>query len=318
MKMLPFKTYRPWIVKNMMTLATVALILAYGLFVQWAWGWRDIIALWAQVGSGTAILALGLLVSTYFLRTWRFADYFPNETRGRFATLFRLTQIHNILNIMLPFRSGETSFPLLMRKEFSVPLARGTAALLVMRLFDLHALLAAAGVGLAPRYGALGWLAWALFLVAPAVAFAARAPLFAGLSRLLPARLSGVLEGLKAGLPHDARAFARSWCATLVNWFVKIAILTWVLVLMGGIPLGAGFGGALGGELSSVLPVHAPAGVGTYPAGISAGAVAFGAPASRDALQALAKAAVNVHLLITVSALLGAALALMLPARPHG
>ncbi len=58
-------------------------------------------------------------------------------------------------------------------------------------------------------------------------------------------------------------------------------------------PVAAAFGGALGGELSSVLPFHAPGGVGTYPAGIVAGAVSFGASASPDAMVRLAAAAVN-------------------------
>ncbi len=63
----------------------------------------------------------------------------------------------------------------------------------------------------------------------------------------------------------------------MLNWGVKVLVLAWVLALMGVEPIAACFGGALGGEISSVLPVHAPAGVGTYPAGIAAGAAAFGA-----------------------------------------
>ena len=74
-------------------------------------------------------------------------------------------------------------------------------------------------------------------------------------------------------------------------------------------------GGAVGGELSSVLPFHAPAGVGTYPAGIAAGAVAFGAARSGPSFSELLQAAVNGHLLIVVSALAATALALPLSSR---
>ncbi|MGO7565723.1 UPF0104 family protein, partial [Rhizobium johnstonii] len=77
---------------------------------------------------------LVLLTSTYFLRTWLIYDYFPKETAGRFAVLFRVTHIHNLLNIMLPFRAGETSFPLLMLTEFGIPLTRGTSALLAAEM----------------------------------------------------------------------------------------------------------------------------------------------------------------------------------------
>ncbi|MGO8632108.1 UPF0104 family protein, partial [Rhizobium ruizarguesonis] len=56
----------------------------------------------------------------------------------------------------------------------------------------------------------------------------------------------------------------------------------------------------LGGELSAVLPRHAPGGVGTYPAGSTAGAIALGAASERLALAALAQASVKAHLRIIV------------------
>ena len=90
-------------------------------------------------------------------------------------------------------------------------------------------------------------------------------------------------------------------------------MLAWVLGLMGVGPIAACFGGALGGEFSSVLPVHAPAGVGTYPAGIVAGAAAFGADKDAAALAVLAKASINTHLLTIVSALAGTGISLLLP-----
>ncbi|WJH39454.1 flippase-like domain-containing protein [Aliirhizobium terrae] len=144
-----------------MTLLTLAIVILYAAFIQWVWGWGSVLALWEAAGLGSALAALLALLATYVLRTWRIYDYFPKETGGRFGTLLRLTQVHNLLNIMLPFRSGEASFPLLMKREFDLPLARGTAALFVMRLFDLHALLAAAGIGLVLQTGDQGGALWA-------------------------------------------------------------------------------------------------------------------------------------------------------------
>src|SRR5689334_5076424 len=118
--------------RNRIALLTVALILLYAVFVQWIWGWSTILAAWAEVGATNIVLALVLLVGTYFVRAHRIKDYFPSQTAGRFLWLFRVTQVHNLLNIMLPLRTGETSFPLLMRSEFGVPLAHGTSALLVL------------------------------------------------------------------------------------------------------------------------------------------------------------------------------------------
>jgi uncharacterized membrane protein YbhN (UPF0104 family) len=303
--------------QNRITLLTMAVVILYAAFIQWIWGWGAILAGWQAVGLPIILLALALLVGTYVIRTHRMHDYFPRETSGQFLRLFRVTQVHNLLNIMLPFRSGETSFPLLMRSEFGVPLAHGTAALLVLRLLDLHALLTAAGLGLVAA-ASQPWLAgllWALFLLLPLLLFPFKRPLMQAVKGRVSGKLARIAEEVDDGLPADIATFIRAWLLTLANWGVKVLVLAWVLGLMGVLPVAAMFGGALGGELSSVLPVHAPAGVGTYPAGITAGAAVLGAVRDAAMLDVLAKASINAHLLIVVSALVGTGLSLIFPSR---
>ncbi|MBZ7920932.1 flippase-like domain-containing protein [Ensifer adhaerens] len=307
---------RSWLARNRMTLLSAAAIAAYAAFVEWFWGWPALLKQWSEIGFGSAVSALVLLVATYFIRCYRIYDYFPKETAGRFLPLFRVTQVHNLLNIMLPFRAGETSFPLLMRSEFSVPLARGTSALLVMRLLDLHALLVVAAVGLViGRGSAVLWAAWLAAFVSPLLLFLLKNQVIALARRLLPTKLDAIVDELEAGVPANIVAFLRAWGMTILNWAVKVIVLAWVLAFMGVAPLAACFGGALGGELSSVLPMHAPAGVGTYPAAIAAGAVSFGAHADRAGLEQLAAAGVNAHLLIIVSAVAGTMLSMALGRR---
>lgn len=301
--------------RHRISVLTLACILLYALFIEMTLGWGAVLAAWRAIGLPATALALLLLVSTYFVRAWRLSDYFPQETAGRFVEIFRLAQVHNVLNIVLPFRSGETSFPILMRSQFAVPLLRGTSALLVMRLLDLHALLAAAGAGLVlGSASALRWGGWLLFLLAPLLAFQVKDPLMRLGQGRMPARFARFLADVEAGLPRDNPALLRAWAMTVLNWGIKVAVLAWILGLMGVGPLSASFGGALGGELSSVLPVHAPAGVGTYPAGIVAGAVALGATAETGTVGVLARASVNLHLLMLVSALAGLAVSLLLSA----
>ena len=91
--------------RNRIALLAAALILAYAAFVQWIWGWASILSAWREVGVDNILLALALLVGTYFVRAHRIKDYFPRETAGRFLWLFRVTQVHNLLNIMLPLRT---------------------------------------------------------------------------------------------------------------------------------------------------------------------------------------------------------------------
>jgi uncharacterized membrane protein YbhN (UPF0104 family) len=307
---------RNWLFHNKITLLTVAMIALYALFIEWFFGWGTILASWQAVHIWTILMALVLLVGTYFIRTHRMQDYFPRETHGQFLRLFRVTQVHNLLNIMLPFRAGETSFPLLMRSEFGVPLVHGTSALLVLRLLDLHALLAAAGLGLVASASRpyIAAVLWALFLLLPLILFPLKSRLIATMRQRLP-RLATVVDEIDDGLPRDVSAFTRAWLLTVLNWGVKVLVLAWVLGLMGVLPVAATFGGALGGELSSVLPVHAPAGVGTYPAGIGAGAAAFGSARDAATLDVLAKASINTHLLMIVSALVGTGMSLILGAR---
>jgi uncharacterized membrane protein YbhN (UPF0104 family) len=183
-----------------------------------------------------------------------------------------------------------------------------------MRLFDLHALLAAAGIGIviASPHQVTASVVWLAFLLLPVGAFIARRGLVRFAARVLPKKAQPVVHEIERGLPANTRAFARAWFATVVNWLVKVLVLAWALGLMNVAPLAASFGGALGGELSSVLPVHAPGGVGTYPAGITAGALAFGALGDKVSLTNLAQASINGHLLVVVSSLIGTALGLLI------
>lgn len=302
-----------WFHRNRMWLVTAATLIAYVAFLEIAFGIRALASELSAIGIAPLLTALILLVATYVVRCWRVADYFPRETQGQFRRLLRLTLVHNLLNIMLPLRSGEASFPLLMRSEFGMPLARATAALLVMRLLDLHALLAAAGIGLVigKDWALPALLLWLAFLLAPIPPFALKGPILK-LSARLPKRLQTLVDEIENGLPASPLAFLRAWGATLLNWGVKVVVLAWVLRLMDVAPIAASFGGALGGELSSVLPVHAPGGVGTYPAGIVAGALSFGADASAATLAQIGKAAVNAHLLILISAFVGTGLAVLI------
>ncbi|KQV43483.1 MULTISPECIES: lysylphosphatidylglycerol synthase domain-containing protein [unclassified Rhizobium] len=306
-----------WFVRHRMTIISLAAVFAYAVFVEWIWGWPALFRQWAAIGAAPVVSALALLVATYFIRCYRIYDYFPGETHGHFLRLLRVTQVHNLLNIMLPFRAGETSFPILMRSEFAVPLTRSASALLLMRLLDLHALFAAAGVGIVIERAnhPVDWLLWAAFLASPLLLFLLKGHFLAMIGKRLPTRLEGLLHEIESGLPASAIAFIRAWLMTVLNWSTKVAVLAWVLFAIGVTPLGACFGGALGGELSSVLPVHAPGGVGTYPAGITAGAISFGAATDKSALELLGSASVNAHLMIIVSAVAGTLLSLVLSPR---
>lgn len=300
-------TKRQWMCRRRALLLSVLAVIAYTVFIEWLFGWETVLAQWQALGFVPVVAASALMLASYLLRAWRIHDYFPEETTGNFARLFRITQVHNVLNIMLPLRTGEISFPVLMKTEFGISIIRATSALLVMRLLDLHALLAAGTVGIVfeASQGPVGRLVWFLFLILPTFVYALRRPVFQLLADRGPQRFQRIGAELEAGLPRTMLLFVRAWIMTLINWFAKVAMLAMLLGYLGVKPVAATFGGALGGELSSVLPIHAPAGVGTYPAAITAGALGFGGADSPEARENLSRASINLHLLIVFAALAG-------------
>ena len=86
-----------------------------------------------------------------------------------------------------------------------------------------------------------------------------------------------------AGAFRASRGGWRAWGYAVANWVLKLGIVGALLAPLANLPYGSAFAGALGGELAAVLPLQAPAGVGTYEAGVAAGAqVRHGAAESEE------------------------------------
>ncbi len=291
---------------------TLAFLYVLDRYVGWTRLWQP----WATLSAGAVGTALLLLLISYLLRAARLYDYFHADMAGGFPLCLRLTLWHNLLNNFLPMRTGELSFPVLMSRYFQVPAIRSVPALLWFRFLDLHTLAAlggAAALGLVHAPAWTGWL-WLAWLPLPWLAY--RVGLWLA-PRLAGDHLRGwrhLAEQALGSLPTTGRALWRSWAWTVVNWSVKLAVFAWLLGQLSSLALPAALLGAIGGELSSVLPVHGIAGLGTYEAGVVAG-LALWEVAAVDALAA----AVNLHFFLLGGTLLGGLLALALP-RPdtHG
>lgn len=292
------------------TLLNLAVIAAFGWAVQHYWGWSRLLTPWQQIPLATLLLALLGMALSYAIRALRIFIAECEIPSGAYWHCLRLIVINSALNLLLPARSGEASFPILLKRWFGIDLARGTGTLLWLRLLDLHVLAsigtacAAAGWQLPTRATAdLVWLAAALAASAPLLLFA----LHSQLSRTLANRdgklVALALRGL-GGIPSQFRALLRDLLLTWSSWIVKLAALGWVLSRLGNLSPLAGVLGTIGGDLSTVLPVHAPGGFGTYEAGV----LALLAPADAPS-GALLAAAVDLHLLLLTISLLSGAVA---------
>ena len=139
----------------MLNIKTIKIILLWLIFfgfiiaIEYFFGWKAILVPWQTLSPPAIVIAMLLFLLSYQIRTWRLYDYFLPHTKGNWLTTLRLMLLHNILNNLLPARSGEVSFPLLMKRYFSVGYSHSLPALLWFRLLDLHTLLSV---------GAIAWI----------------------------------------------------------------------------------------------------------------------------------------------------------------
>lgn len=82
---------------------------------------------------------LFIYVSYYIFLTLRF-DTLIHSQKTPFINLLGITSVHNMLNNLLPARSGELSYIYLMKKRFDLRGSEGVATLLVARIMDFIAI----------------------------------------------------------------------------------------------------------------------------------------------------------------------------------
>jgi hypothetical protein len=281
-----------------------SIFFAFIIGIEAYWGWGTILAPWEILSNTSIIVAILLFLLSYQIRTWRLYDYFLPHTKDGWIAALRLMLLHNILNNLLPARSGEISFPLLMKRYFGLDYAHTIPALLWFRLLDLHTLLS------------IGVIIWGLtelakhaLLYLPLLALWLLLPLiFYYLKNLIQQKTShSFVQKVLDGLPQSTAKFWRNWLLTWLNWTVKLGVLAWLLGQFLKVDLAYLVSSVIAGELSSVLPFHAPGGVGTYEVGMVAPLLAV-----IDA-ETAAKAAINVHLFMLLSSIMGGLIGWLLP-----
>ncbi len=291
-----------------------ALLAALVIVVQMTVGWGPLLSPWLEISPS---LLLGLFILTalsYALRAVRVYDYFRPRFRGCFFTVLRLSVLHNTANNLLPMRAGEMVFPWLMRRYFGHGFLDAAAALLWIRVLDLHflALLGLFIVNL--REPAWIWPLAALFWVAGLVLFVPLGRFVRGGSGLRRPGILGTLGHLVRRLamaaPSNPWIIARVYLWTALTWTLKFTAFAVLLEHFLPVEFWRVMTGVMGAELSTVLPFHGIAGSGSYELAV----VAALAPLGVDPKAALA-GAVNLHLFLLGTTLVLGGLAFLLPRR---
>jgi uncharacterized membrane protein YbhN (UPF0104 family) len=239
-----------------------ALLVALIAWVQRSVGWGAVFAAWQHIPPADLVAIIALTFAGYVARAARIAVHFSGPLRESPLRCFRVMALHNVANNFLPMRTGELSFPLLLKREFGLAPSRSVGALLWLRALDLGAVFVAAAWSLG--IDRLGWLAGGaiglLGLILPAVVFR--------ILSVTPVHGEGILARLASGLPVSGASMVQGQVLTLVHWGMKLAAWAWLLSSLGGIEPVLAWAGAVAGELTSVLPIHGIAGAGTYEAGV--------------------------------------------------
>ena len=246
-------------------------------------------------------LALLLMPLIQWLRAWRFGLVLTGRPALPSMAMVWLAIRLVVCNFLLPFKLGELSFPLMMRRAFGVEYARSAGILVLVRCLDAGtagALLCLAAGALLPG-GAFGWSARALLaagiamLVGPLVLISAAAPLrqlAARVPRLAPTALR-LLWG--ATMLHAPTARAQAFVLTLAIWLAH-AMLGWLAasaVVSDISPIATTLATAAS-NLAFALPLPAIAGLGPPQAAWAAALGLAGLPWSITVATALVSQAV--------------------------
>lgn len=256
-----------------------------------------------QALSGLLIATLLLTqVSSYLCRAGRLYSQLEPRVPLGLAGYLRLTLLHNLSINVLPFRAGELLLPAVLKQQ-GLSLKEAIGTLLWLRIQDALVLALLAILlwpGLPHELRGLAGIGFLLFLALGHHYLPSWQPRNVHLARLCEIARPVV----------DASATSWSWC--LANWGSKLLGLGIVLAALAGLPFADALPGALGGELSALLPVQGVAGFGTYEAGVALLVTLVGGQA-----QTGLAAAFTLHCLTLAMAILaGSAAWFLIPGPP--
>ena len=254
--------------------------------------------------------ALLLVALMQWLRAWRFAVMTTGRLELPDAAMVRISLQLSALNFILPFRLGELSFPVLMRRHYGHGLLQATGVLLLVRLFDLATvasiLLAAAAwlhlpVGVHHVPLAVSALVLAAAPFGMALAGRAMRPWLARLPLVgdIAARLTAAFDAIR-----DRRAAILAVGLGFSLWLVFgfAAVLTASAVVRTVGPVVAMLGAAAG-NIAFALPINGIAGIGPAQAAWVVAATQAGVPWDDAVLSALALHAVVLTNVLVLGAL---------------
>ena len=257
------------------------LSLCYFLFLDYEFGLGRILAQIQDVGVLKSLILMISILFTHVIRSYRLFLYLNLNHGGTapitsilfFVRCFSLLQTYNLMNLFFPFRSGELSFPILLKSVLNIEMTRALGILTWLRGLDLYFLLAFLAILTTFQVMELPNVAicviFVILLMLPA--FLNKEVRLLKIPNTLLQHLPRFLSEYSAGMPQNLKASVYSWALTFLNWSLKLLIFGIFIHALFGLDLWTSIYSVLGGELISISPLHAPGGIGSYALGVSAG-----------------------------------------------
>jgi hypothetical protein len=240
------------------------------------------------------ICTLGWL-SSFLFRAFRFKGEWDAHGKISLWDALSLTFLHNAAVMLVPFRVGELGYPVLVQKLLNVSLQQCIRSLLWLRLQDGIVLLSLACL-------LLPFLSTELRIAGLSVVVILCLATQKWWLRLLRSR-HFLIRQVRAFLHQRSSPWGWFWSAA--NWIVKLLVVSMMLSNLTGLDTLQTLRGALAGELSALLPLTGPAGLGTYEAGVWTGL-----GLTWQEMKGLMGSVLLTHLFFLCISLLGAVVAL--------
>lgn len=259
-------------------------------------GWLSLLMSWQGFAPLTLALLVVLSLASNVLRAVRIKLSFALPAQ-RFSDMFYLSTSHNLLNNLLPMRTGEVAFPVLIKRHFGIGLMESGSHLLLYRLLDLIALVSIAGLLVIWQYSVVAALSFALVVIACLCLFDRIKGQGLMLLRRIRHRKVQSLADAIVRLPTRGRHFSSIVITTYAIWLSKLLAFLGVVLQLSQLNLAQAITSVAVADLSSILPIHGVAGSGTFEAAFVLAGKLYGTDTT-----ALLTVAVQLHLFLLLMA----------------
>ncbi len=217
-------------------------------------GFDKFVKFFSSISLVNIFLAFFLYFFSYILRTIRWKITLPIKD---FFKLFKLTVYNTVFNIFLPFRTGEFSFFYMLKKE-GIEISKSAVSFFTVRVFDAYSLIVVfifAFLLIKSFYLAILFL-----MVSPLGIF-----LIAFISNFVNFEK---FKSFKEDVLHS-KNIINLYVLSILTLIFKFTAFYLVLPKALNLDYSLALFASSAGDLTTILPIHGLAGIGTYEGGFA-------------------------------------------------